>query len=221
MEVVITGKQIATYLAIGVPVLIAIFAGAYKVGLDVNVANLKHKEDLVKEYERSSQLDAPGLVSSLNQSAEALVLTKHERKAFDTARNRVDEYAEKLGNYEASLAESREKITHLTERLAQNEAQHEIKIKKLKSELESYLASSSTLIVEKGTATELIPNHKMLGIQSVYDDRAVLNFEGRDIFLDVGASYSIETNTTACIFWLTKVFPKDERVEIKLVVRDR
>lgn len=221
MEVVITGKQIATYLAIGVPVLVALFAGAYKVGLDLNAANLKHKEDLVKEYERSSQLDAPGLVSSLNQSAEALVLASHERKAFDTARNRVDEYAEKLGSYEASLAESREKITQLTEKLAQNEAQYDIKIKKLKSELESYLASSSTLTAEKGTATELIPNHTMLGVQSVYGDRAVLNFEGRDIYIDVGESYSIETDTTACVFWLTKVFPKEERVEIKLVVRDR
>lgn len=48
MGIVITGKQIATNLAIGIPVLVAMLAGAYKLGLDVNAANLKHKEDLVK-----------------------------------------------------------------------------------------------------------------------------------------------------------------------------
>ncbi|MGC9402236.1 hypothetical protein ACP43V_07280 [Vibrio genomosp. F10 str. 9ZC157] len=217
MEVVITGKQIATYLTIGIPLLVAIFAGVYKVGLDVNAANLKHKEDLVKEYERSSQLDAPGLVSSLNQSAEALVLSSHERKAFDVARNRVDEYAAKLGGYEADLAERGEKITQLTERLAQSEAQYEIKIKKLKSELESYLMPSSTLTAEKGTATELIPNHAMLGVQSVYGERAVFKFDGSDIYLDVGQSYSIKADEISCVLWLTKVFPKDDKVELKLV----
>ena len=217
MEIVITGKQLATYLAVGVPALVAIFAGAYKLGLDVNSANLKHKEDIIKEYQRSSQLDAPNLVSSLSQSAEALTLASHERKSFDLARKRVDQYAEKIGAYENDLSEKNDEITRLNQLVGTKDAQYQNQVNKLKAELEQYLASASELTVKRGIATQLVPNEVMLGVKSVYPSRAVFNVQGRDVYLSVGDSHRVEAKSVTCEFWLMRVSSSDDEAEIKLV----
>ena len=89
----VTGKQLA-----GLALIATLIGAGYKFGLDVNTANLKRQEGIVEEYKRSTQLDAPGLVSSLNQSAEALILAAHERKALTNAESRSQQYAAKSVN---------------------------------------------------------------------------------------------------------------------------
>lgn len=128
----------------------------------------------------------------------------------------MDEYAKKLGVSEANLAECEEKITQLTQTLAKRDTQYDNQLSRLKSELESYLAASSILRAKKGVVTEIIPNHVMLGVQSVYSNRAVLNIDGRDVYLDVGESHPIKTDATSCNLWLIKLLDNDE-VEIQLV----
>lgn len=213
MEIKFNGKDIG----IAIPIILTILGGAYGLGLKVNSSRLEHQKEIVKEYERSSQLDAPGLVSSLNQSAKALTLASHERKAYDTARLRVDEYVEKLEVYKVNLAEREQKITQLTQKIAMVESQYQNQVNDLKSELESYLATSEELMAKKGVALELIPNHVMLGVQSVYDSRAVLNINGDSKFLAVGESYKIKSNVISCDLWLTEVSELEGEVKLKQV----
>ncbi|MEZ8233336.1 hypothetical protein AB6C62_07570 [Vibrio splendidus] len=217
MEIRLTGKDIGVSIGVAIPILFSIIAGSYAVGLYMNSSRLEHQKDIVKEYERSTQLNAPGLVSSLNQSAQALTLSAHERKAFDVARNRVEDYAARIGIFDVQQSELNEKVIELTKSLSSNKEQYDSHVSALKQELESFLATSSIIVVKKGEAVELIPNHVMLGISSVYSDRAVFNINGDSVFLDLGESYNVKSSSSSCDVWLTKVISSPEEVVLKLV----
>ncbi|MBN7821292.1 hypothetical protein [Bowmanella yangjiangensis] len=212
MELKLDGKG----LGITIPILLTIIGGAFYLGLSINSARVDHLKDIVKEYERSTQLDAPNLVSSINQSAKALKLSSSERKAFDVARERVDEYASRVGTCEAKLENSNSKVIELTEGLANSKSICESNIQILKNELNSFLAESSILTAKGATAVELIPNQVMLGVQSLYDGRAVVSINGETVFIDLGGKYRISSSNNNCNMWLTRIDRVEKEADFKL-----
>jgi hypothetical protein len=215
MELKLDGKG----LGIAIPILLTIIGGAFYLGLSINSARIEHLKDIVKEYERSTQLDAPNLVSSINQSAQALSLSSTERKAFDVARLRVDEYASRIGTCEGNLEKINEKSIELTENLANSKSLCEANIQTLKIELNSFLAESSTLTAKGATAVELIPNQVMLGVQTLYDNRALVSVNGETVFIDLGGKYKISSSNNNCNMWLTRIDRMSKEADFKLVCK--
>lgn len=210
-------KLNGTALSIAVPVLVSIVAGAFFVGLHINSARVDHFKELVREYERSSQLDAPGLVRSIDQSAKALQLSSSERQAFDAAKDRVDEYAVRIGSCEATLENAVSTELELRESLAKSQMQCSDAVRSLREELASYVAEESEIVAKVGTAAEVIRNNVMLGVQSIYATRAVINLNSSTVFINVGESTGVRTEGRQCNLWLSKVDTSKHEATFRLV----
>lgn len=213
MEIKVTGNG----FGIIVPIFLTIVGGAFYLGFTIKSSQVEHLQSLVSEYQRSGNLDAPGLVSSLNQSAKALSLSASERKSYETTKERVEEYAERIGVCEANRKESDDKVVKITEELATYKQQCNIQVAKLKEELNAFLPESKTITVHKGGAVDLIPNKVMLGITSIYENRAVFSINGTDVFLHLGENYSVRSVHSTCEVWLTKIAPSRDQLDVKVV----
>ncbi|WP_265467825.1 hypothetical protein [Aeromonas salmonicida] len=212
MEVKISG----TVLSIIAPITASVIGGVFYLGLSINSARVEHLKEIVDEYKLSSQLDAPGLITSIRQSANALTLSATERKSLYDAHVRVDEYAQRIGMCEGKLNGYESEIIQIKENLSRSQSQCSETVRALKSELNSYLSDSSVITATKGIATELIPNKFMLGIQSIYDSRAVININKETIFINVGESTKITTSERRCDLWLQSVNTSEGVTTFKL-----
>ncbi|WP_407434764.1 hypothetical protein [Lelliottia sp.] len=212
MEIKISG----TTLIVLVPIALTIIGGAYALGHAINSAQVEHQKEIIEEYKNSSQLDAPNLISALRQSANALTLSATERRVFDDAKTRVDEYAGRIGACDVKLKEAEKKITEMTEHFTKEQAQCSAKIKNLKVELESYVPETKEIKLKLGIAAELIPGKVMLGINSVYNNRAVIYVNSDTIFLNIGESTRIKSDKRECNLWLTGVDEKEGEGIFKL-----
>lgn len=201
MEVKLSG----TAMSIISPIIVSVIGGSFYLGLSINSARVEHLKETVDEYKLSSQLDAPGLIISIRQSANALTLSATERKALDEAHVRVDQYAQRIGVCEGKLNGYESDISQLKENLSRSQSQCSETVRTLKTELNSYLSDSSLIKAKKGIASDLIPNKFMLGIQSIYDNRAVININEETIFINVGESTRITTKERSCDLWLQSV----------------
>ncbi|HHQ4778801.1 TPA: hypothetical protein ACSP0C_002540 [Aeromonas veronii] len=212
MEVKISG----TVLSVIAPITASVIGGAFYLGLSINSARVEHLKEIVDEYKLSSQLDAPGLITSIRQSANALTLSATERKSLDDANVRVDEYARRIGTCEGKLNNYESEIINIKENLSRSQSQCAETVRTLKSELNSYISDASVITATKGIATELIPNKFMLGIQSIYDSRAVININKETIFINVGESTEITTSERKCELWLQSVNAHEDVATFKL-----
>jgi hypothetical protein len=212
MEIKITG----TALSIIAPIVVSVIGGAFYLGLSINSARIEHLKEIVDEYKLSSQLDAPGLITSIKQSANALTLSATERKSLDEAHVRVDEYAQRIGVCEGKLNGYESEIVQIKESLSRSQSQCSETVRTLKSELNSYLSDTSLINAKKGIATELIPNKFMLGIQSIHESRAVVNINKETIFINVGESTKITTGDRNCDLWLQSVDTTEDAATFKL-----
>ena len=212
MELEINAKS----LTIIIPVVISVLGGAFYLGLTINSARIEHFKDIIEEYKKSSQLDAPGLLSSLRQSATALTLSASEKRAFDEAKVRVDEYASRIGVCEAKLKATENTLTNMKENLAKGEAQCSVSIDKLKKEIESYVKESVEIKIQKGTAVELIPNRIMLGVGSIFSDYAMININSESMMINIGESKDILSDNRRCTLWLTELDVRNSQGTFKL-----
>jgi hypothetical protein len=205
-----------TSISIIFSVVISVVGGVFYLGFSINSARVEHLKEIVDEYKNSNQLDAPGLLSSLRQSANALTLSASERHALDDAKARVDEYASRIGSCEAKLKVVEGKVTQMTEKNAKDQAQYSAALRNLKVELESYIAESSEIKVRGGVAVELIPNKVMLGVGSVYSSYAVININSETTPINIGESKKIFSDTRECVLWLTGLDVKNNEGTFKL-----
>lgn len=201
MELELNAKS----LAIIIPLAISVIGGAFYLGFTINSARIEHFKDIIEEYKKSSQLDAPGLLSSLRQSATALTLSTSEKRAFDEAKVRVDEYASRIGVCEAKLNTAENSLRNMKERFAKGEAQCSASIDNLKKEIESYVKESVEIKIHKGTAVELIPNRIMLGVSSIFSDSAMININSESMMINIGEGKDIISENRKCILWLTEL----------------
>lgn len=205
-----------TSLSIIAPIIVSIIGGTFYLGLSINSARVEHLKEIVDEYKRSNQLDAPGLISSIRQSANALTLSATERQALAETQVRVDEYAQRIGVCEGKLSGYKSEIVKIKESLSRNQSQCSETVRALKTELNSYISESSEIKATKGTAAEVIPNKVMLGIQSIYENRAVININKETVFISVGESKEIINSGRVCDLWLQSVDTKDDVATFKL-----
>ena len=119
MEIRVNG----TSLSIIAPILISAIGGAFFLGLSINSARVEHLKEIVEEYKLSSQLDAPGLISSIRQSANALTLSATERQALGDAQARVNEYIQRIGVCEGKIGGYESEIIKIQENLSRSQSQ--------------------------------------------------------------------------------------------------
>ncbi|MEI7154858.1 hypothetical protein WCT80_20360 [Pectobacterium carotovorum] len=212
MELEINTKS----LAIIIPFTISVVCGAFYLGFTINSARIEHFKDIIEEYKKSSQLDAPGLLSSLRQSATALTLSASEKRALDEAKIRVDEYAGRIGVCEAKLETAENSLTKMKENFAKGEAQCSASIDKLEKEIESYVKESTEIKTHEGAAVELIPNRIMLGISSIYSGYAMININSESMRINIGEGKEILSDNRKCILWLTELDVKNYQATFKL-----
>ncbi|EMH2329684.1 hypothetical protein RRR72_001365 [Citrobacter freundii] len=206
----------AKSLAIIIPCAISVVGGAFYLGFAINSARIEHFKETIEEYKQSSQLDAPGLLSSLRQSATALILSASEKRAFDEAKIRVDEYASRIGVCEAKLNATESSLTNIKGNFARKEAQYLSSIDKLKKEIESYVKESVEIKINKGTAIELIPNRIMLGVSSINSNYAMININSESMMINIGEGKDILSDNRRCILWLTELDMRNNQGTFKL-----
>lgn len=204
-------------LTVLIPITLSLMGGLFYLGMHINSARVDHLKEIIREYERSSQLDAPELVRSINQSAKALQLSSSERRAFDEAKNRVDEYAARIGRCEADLNKSKSSELELREKLAKTQTQCSETVRSLQAELASFIANETEIVAKIGTAAEVIHNHLMIGVQAIYDDRAVINLNSSTMFIRVGESTEIAIKERNCSLWLSKVDRSKNEATFRLI----
>lgn len=192
-------------LAIIIPLAISVIGGAFYLGFAINSSRIEHFKDIIEEYKESSQLDAPGLLSSLRQSSMALTLSASEKRAFDEAKERVDEYAGRIGVCDAKLISAEDTLRKMKENFAKKEVQYTASIDDLKKEIKSYVKESTNITVRRGHAVELIPNKTMLGLSSIFSDSAMININSDSMMINVGEGKSITSESRKCILWLKEV----------------
>lgn len=212
MELGINAKT----LAIIIPLSISVVAGAFYLGFAINSARVEHFKDVIEEYKQSKQLDAPGLLSALRQSATALTLSATERHAFDEAKVRVDEYASRIGVCKAQLNATEHSLTNLRENTAKDRAQCSASIDRLQKEINTYIKESVEIKVHTGTAVELIPNRVMLGIDSIRSNYAYININSDSTIINIGEGKDILSDDKKCTLWLTALDEKDGQGTFKL-----
>lgn len=212
MEIKISG----TALGVLVPVVVAIIGGVFALGRSINSAQVEHQKEIIEEYKNSSQLDVPNLISALRQSANELKLSATERHVLDDAKTRVNEYAKRIGACDVKLKEAEQKITQMTEGFTKEQTQCAAQIGNLKSELESYVPETKDIKLKRGIAAELIRGKIMLGIGSIYNNRAVIYVNSNTIYLNVGESTKIKSDRGDCDLWLTGVDEKADEGVFKL-----
>ena len=194
----------AKSLAIIIPLAISAIGAAFYVGLAINSSRIEHFKDIIEEYEKSSQLDTPGLLSSLRQSTTALTLSVSEKNAFDEAKKRVDEYAGRIGVCDAKLISTEDSLRKMKEDFAKEEIQYAASIDGLKQEIQSYIKKTTDIKIRRGHAVELIPNKTMLGLSSIFSDSAMININSESMMINVGEGKSITSENRRCVLWLTE-----------------
>ncbi|MCU6668889.1 hypothetical protein M8013_09015 [Enterobacteriaceae bacterium H4N4] len=202
-------------LAIIIPVAISIIGGSFYLGFTINSARVEHFKDTIEEYKKSNQLDAPGLLSSLRQSATALTLSATERRALDEAKVRVDQYASRIGVCEAKLSSTENSLTNTKENLAKGEAQCSASIVKLKEQIESYVKESAEIKTRRGGSVELIPNKARLGLSAVFTNSATININSESMNINIGEGKDILIDNIKCKLWLTELDVRNDQATFK------
>lgn len=182
---------------------VPIGGGCYMLGLNTSSERVEHLKATVAEYEKSGQFNAPDLIKSLRQSADAINLSASERTDFDKTKIRVKEYQSHIDQCESKLKDTTNSFIQCS-----------ASIDKFKTELKSYTAEGKEWILSRGDSVDLIQNKLVLGLAYVGIDNVDVVIDSKRSKMEIGSKKEIKTDLAECSLWLTNI-NKDDKVTFK------